>query len=197
MNRMTKIALATAVSGTALSSAAFAGNLDEPVAEAPVTTPAPAPVTYNDDWTGFYGGLNLGYADIDGDGAADGDDTTYGVHAGYDYDFGNYIVGGEIEYDKLDVDLNGAAEAEDVIRLKVKGGYDLGSTMVYATAGSAMLDTDIGGDTGQFIGVGATYKVNERFTVGGELLEHRFDDIGGSAVDADATTFNVRGSIRF
>ena len=47
------------------------------------------------------------------------------------------------------------------------------------------------------MGVGLAYQVSDNFTVGGELLEHRFYDIGGSGVDADATTFNLRGSFRF
>ena len=47
------------------------------------------------------------------------------------------------------------------------------------------------------MGIGAVYKVTDTFTIGGELLEHQFDDINGTGVDADATTFNLRGSFRF
>jgi outer membrane immunogenic protein len=40
--------------------------------------------------------------------------------------------------------------------------------------------------------------VSEQYTVGAELLEHRFTDLGGTAGnDLDATTFTVRGSYRF
>ena len=195
MKLMFKTAATSVAVMSLMGTAAFAGNLSDPVVEtvaAPVFEPAPV-----EGWTGFYGGLNLGYADIDGTGAADGDDGTYGVHMGYDYDFGRYVLGGELEYDKTDIDLNGAATADSVARVKVRGGYDLGRTLVYATAGMAKLDTNIGNDTGGFAGIGVAYKVTDSFTVGGELLEHRFDDIGGSGVDADATTFNLRGSFRF
>ncbi|MCX7566124.1 porin family protein [Sulfitobacter sp. F26169L] len=195
MKTLYKIGAATALSTSLFASGAFAGNLAEPVVE-PVITPVYSPAPTG-EWTGFYSGLNLGYADIDGDGAVDGNDTSYGIHLGYDYDFGKFVLGGELEYDKADVDLNGLANADSIARLKIRGGYDLGRTMIYATAGAARLDTNVGKDTGEFIGVGVAYQVTDRFTVGGELLEHRFDDIGGTALDADATTFNLRGSYRF
>lgn len=139
----------------------------------------------------------MGYADIDGTGAADGSGGTYGVHGGYNYDFGQFVLGGEVDYDKLDIDLGGAATADSVARLKLKAGYDLGKTLIYATAGAANVDTSIGSETGEFYGLGVAYKVNDRFTMGGEVLEHSFDDIGGTGTEADATTFTLRGSYNF
>lgn len=197
MKSLTKIATLGFLATTAFGSAAFAGSLAEPTVEAPVFSPAP--VTASSDWTGFYTGLQLGYADVDGPGTLDGDDNTYGFHAGYDYDFGNWVVGGELDYDKADVELGGGvAEVDSVARLKFKGGYDLGNTLVYATAGVARADTSVGDETGPFAGLGVSYKVTERYTVGAEVLQHRFDDLGGVAGnDVDATTFNLRGSLRF
>ncbi|WP_299558231.1 porin [uncultured Sulfitobacter sp.] len=197
MKTFAKITTFAALSGLAFGSAATAGNLADPVVETPIAQPVYEATPIVGDWTGFYGGLNLGYADVDGPGDADGDNGTYGVHIGYDYDFGNFVLGGELEYDKIDVDLNGAATADDVARIKLRGGYDLGKTLIYATAGSARVDTTLGDDTGAFVGIGAVYKVTDTFTIGGELLEHQFDDINGTGVDADATTFNLRGSFRF
>lgn len=196
MKTIYKFGAATLLFTSLLAGTAFAGSLEKPIFE---TVPAPVfePAFVGGDWTGAYGGLNLGYGDVDGTGTADGDDTTYGFHVGYDYDFGRYVIGGELEYDKADIDLNGAANTDSVTRLKLRGGYDLGRTLIYATAGAAKLQTSIGDDTGEFFGVGMAYQVTDRFTVGGELLEHRFDDIGGTGVDADATTFNLRGSFRF
>ena len=49
------------------------------------------------------------------------------------------MIGGEFEYDKADIDLNGAAQTESVMRLKLRGGYDFGRTLLYATAGAAKL----------------------------------------------------------
>jgi outer membrane immunogenic protein len=197
MKMIYKFGAAAVLSTSMAGTAAFAGNLSDPVVET-VVAPVYAPVAVaGTDWTGAYGGLNLGYADVDGTGAADGDDMTYGLHLGYDYDFGRFVLGGELEYDKADIDLNGAANTDSVTRLKLRGGYDLGRTLIYATAGAARLDSSIGKDTGEFVGLGVAYQVTDRFTVGGEILEHRFDNIGGTGVEADATTFNLRGSLRF
>ncbi len=198
MQRTTKISTLALTIATAMGGTAYAGSLADAPVEAPVYAPAPIAQPVVGDWTGFYTGLNLGYADVDGPGAFDGDDMSYGFHAGYDYDFGQFVLGGELEYDKTDLDLGGNANIDSIARAKIKGGYDLGNTLVYATAGAARADTSFGDETGKFAGVGVAYKVTDRYTVGAELLEHRFDDLGGVAgADADATTFNLRASMRF
>ncbi|SPH21216.1 hypothetical protein ASD8599_01965 [Ascidiaceihabitans donghaensis] len=179
---------------------ALAGSPTETVAPEPVIAsppPPPPPVSLGGDWGGFYGGLQLGNLDVDGTGAADGDDVTFGFHGGYNYDFGQFVVGGEFDYDFGDIDLGGAATVDNVMRLKLKAGYDLGRTLIYATAGAARVDTSLGNETGEFLGLGVAYQINDRFVVGGEVLEHRFDDISGSGVDADATAVTVRASLRF
>ncbi len=197
MKHLTKMTLITMTSALALTGAAHAGSLAEPVVEQPVIVPV-APAYSSGDWTGFYAGLNLGYDDVTTNTlGAEGDDNTYGIHAGYDYDFGRFVLGGELEYDKTDIDLGGAANVDDVARIKLRGGYDMGRTLIYATAGAARASTSLGDDTGGFAGIGVAYKVTDRFVVGGEVLEHRFDDIDGTGIDADATTFNIRGSFRF
>ena len=164
----------------------------------PPTAPPPAPVVATGgDWTGGYAGVQLGYGDIDGTGTADGDDILGGVHLGYDYDFGTFVLGGEVDYDFADIDLNGAASVDSVARLKLKAGYDFGRTLGYLTAGVAEVDTSLGSESGEFYGLGVAYQITERYTVGAELLEHSFDDINGTGVDAAAPTFTVRGSLRF
>lgn len=191
--RILAMGLAATLAGPAL-----AGSL-EPAAPDPIApvAPPPPPAPLGGDWTGGYAGLQLGYGDVDGSGEADGDDFLYGAHLGYRYDFGTFVLGGELDYDFADIDLNGAAEVDSVARLKLQAGYDFGPALGYFTAGVADLDTSIGSETGEFYGIGVAYQVNERYTVGAELLEHSFDDIGGTGVEADATTFTVRGSIRF
>jgi len=178
---------------------AFADPIDPPAADPVAPTPPPLRQlgSVGGDWTGAYGGLQLGYADVDGTGAADGDDALYGVHAGYNYDFGTFVLGGELDFDWTDIDLNSAATVDSVARLKLRAGYDFGRTLAYFTAGVADVDTSLGSETGEFYGIGAAYQINESYTVGAELLEHKFDDISGSGVDADVTTFTVRGSVRF
>ena len=197
MKHLKKLVLSSAMATIAVGSAAHAGNFEETPVEAPVYEPTYTPTS--GDWTGFYGGVQLGYADVDGDAGLAGDEATYGVHAGYNYDFGSYVVGAEVDYDNADIDLNdGAANSDSLVRLKFKGGYDLGSTLIYATAGAVSADTSVGDETGAFLGLGVAYKITDRYVIGAELLEHRFNDIGGTpGSDLDATTFNVRASIQF
>lgn len=197
MKRNTTIASIALIASGAMAGMATAGSLEDTTVEAPVYTPAPTPVAVEGDWTGFYTGLQVGQTDIDSDsGALDGDDTSYGFHAGYDYDFGQFVLGGELDYDKTDIDLGGA-EVDSVARAKLKAGYDFGNTLVYATAGAARADTSVGDETGPFAGLGVTHKVTERYTIGGEVLQHKFDDVAGGTDDLDATTISLRGSMRF
>ncbi|MEM8655077.1 MAG: outer membrane beta-barrel protein [Pseudomonadota bacterium] len=184
-----------------LAGPTFAGGLQQTAPDPATPTAAPAAplpvVTQGGDWTGGYAGLQLGYGDVNGTGGADGDDFLYGLHGGYRYDFGTFVLGGEVDYDFTDIDLGGAADVDDVGRLKLQAGYDFGRALGYFTAGVAEVDTSLGSESGEFYGIGIAYQIDERYTVGAELLEHNFDDISGTGVDADATTLTVRGSIRF
>ncbi len=130
----------------AMSAPAFAGNLDpapvEPAPAAPVVVAAPV----SGAWTGASVGAQLGYGNVDAGGGVDGDGVLGGVHAGYDYDFGNYVLGAGIEYDAADIGLSGGAgNLDSVARLKLRGGYDFGRTLFYGTTGAAYAGGDVGG----------------------------------------------------
>ncbi len=196
------LSAAAAIAATTLMAGpVLAGSLEEPVIEPVTTAPPPAPVFTGGNWTGFYAGAQVGNLDVDGENGlagVGGDDTTYGLHAGYNYDFGTWVVGGELDYDDASVDLSNGATTDSVWRAKLRGGYDFGRTLLYATAGLADLDTSVGSDTGDFYGVGVSYKATEQFIVSGEYLMHDFSDIGGAAgVDAEADTFAIRASWQF
>ncbi|TCO72431.1 outer membrane protein [Rhodovulum euryhalinum] len=182
---------------TAVAAPAVAGSYDpapEPVQVAPA---APAPVL-GGDWGGGYAGLQLGFADVDADGGLNGDGEIYGVHAGYRWDMGTLVYGVEVDYDDAGIDIgNGAAELDDVMRLKGQVGYDMGSTLLYATAGVANADTTLGDETGWLAGGGLAWAVSPSWTVGGEILYHDFDEFGNSGIGADATTATLRASFRF
>lgn len=170
-----------------------------PDLEEPVVEPVPAPVTVvqtGTDWTGAYIGGQIGQLDADTSNGLSGDDVSYGIHAGYNYDFGQFVLGGELDYDATDTDLGGAT-VDSVARAKVKAGYEFGPVLAYVTGGVAQVDTSVGDETGEFYGIGMAYRVNEQWTVGGEILEHDFDDLGGSGISADATTVSLRASYRF
>lgn len=177
----------------------FAGSIAAPVQEPVVSTPAPvaAPVNLGGDWTGGYAGLNFGKMNATAEpGDFEGDDTFYGAHVGYDYDFGRFVVGGELDYSKTDLDIAGET-IDNVTRLKLRTGYDLGRTMIYATAGGAKADTSIGDADGWLGGVGVEYMATDSISVGGEVLHHRFDDAADSGLDLEANTVALRASFRF
>jgi outer membrane immunogenic protein len=196
--RTLKATLAAGLIGLA-GAPVLAGGLDAPAADTVAPrAPVVAPVhSFGTNWTGAYGGVQLGYGDVNATGAADGDDVLYGIHVGYDHDFGTFVLGGEIDYDFTDIDLGGAANVDSIARLKLRAGYDFGRTLGYVTAGVAEVDTSLGSESGGFYGIGVAYQVNDRYTVGAELLEHDFGDINGTGIGAEASTLTVRGSIRF
>ncbi|MFA8442611.1 outer membrane protein [Yoonia sp.] len=185
---------------------ASAGGMAEPVAEpapAPVAV-APAPVMMGNDWTGFYAGGQLGYGQLDPDATTDPsepDGAIYGVHAGYNYDLGSIVLGGEVDFDLTNIEVDTpAAEVDSVARLKAKLGYDAGQFMPYVTAGVAQVQTTDGldGDTdGSFAGLGLSYMMSDSLILGGEVLQHQFEDVADSGVDIDATTLSLRASFKF
>lgn len=151
------------------------------------------------DWTGAHGGFQFSALGGEASGRADGDGTgaLAGVHAGYDVDFGTFVLGAEVDLDLGGVDLGDAVEVERLARFKLRAGADLGRTFVYGTAGLARAETSIGSGDGGFAGVGAGWRLGERMTVGGEVLYQQFDDVDGSGVDLGATTATARVTFSF
>ena len=198
-NRKNAILTATALAAL-IAGPAFAGSLD-PVEPDMTVAPMPVePVSYGGDWGGAYVGGQLGYGDIGGD--IDGSGETLGVHAGYNWDFGGWVLGTEIDHDAANIDIGGGPDSIDSItRLKLRAGADMGRTLLYATAGAAHATATVGGadlsDDGWFGGVGMAYQMNDRWTLGGEVLSHEFDDFDGTGTNIDATTATLRASFNF
>lgn len=182
---------------------ALAGGLTTPVEE-PVVFAEPAPVpTPSADWTGGYAGVQLGYGDVNSNGAGlDGNGAIGGVHAGYLVDFGQFVTGAELSYDAANIDLGAGTDSLDnVARLKLIGGYDLGRTLIYASTGVARASATVGGtdlsDNGYFVGLGADYALTDQWTLGGEVMAHRFNDFGGTGVRLEASTIQAKVAFRF
>lgn len=151
-----------------------------------------------EDWTGVYGGFALGYTDVDGPGSAGGDNVSFGPHLGYDYDFGEFVLGGELEYNRTNLDLGSNAGSLDYIgRLKLRGGYDFGRALGYVVVGAARAETSGEGDTGAVYGIGVSVPLTDHIVIGGEILRHDFDGLNDQAGDFDTDTFNIRTTFRF
>ena len=183
--------------GTA--SMAFAAGVSEPTMEPVPIIVAQAPVMVADDWTGFYlgGGIGTGEVTFGTDTPLDSNDLS--VHAGYMYDMGSIVVGGELEYERMDFKDTGDKFDASVLRLKGRVGYDAGPFLPYLTAGGARLMIEDGSDisdNGYFYGLGAEYAVNDNFRVGGEILQHEFEEFNDGD-DVSAKTVALRVSYSF
>ena len=189
--------LTPAAALAALATPALAGSPQPPAPAPVVSSPAISPA--GPDWTGFYGGAQIGYANIDSNvPGVDGDGLIGGLLAGYDYDFGTFVLGGGLDYDFADITIAPGVSVDNVFRAKVRGGVELGNGLLYATGGYAQADASLlGTEDGYFIGAGYDFLITEQFSVGGEVLYHEFDNYGPTTVDVDATTFQIRGAFRF
>jgi opacity protein-like surface antigen len=194
------IALPLLAAASLAAAPALAGSPEPAPSEPAIEPVAPAPVApASPDWTGFYAGGQLGYANIDTNAAGlDGDGFIGGLTAGYDYDLGDWVVGAGLDYDWADIGLGGGNTLESVWRAKLRGGYKIGNGLLYGTGGYAGADTDtLGSEDGYVVGAGYEHAVTERFNVGGEVLYHEFENFGSTTTDVEATTVQVRGTFRF
>lgn len=190
-----------------LAGAAIVALIASPVMAADAIVdydPAPvapiAPVGY--DWSGFFVGAQIGYGwsetdpfDLEGDGIIGGG------HIGYNHDFGNFVVGAELDYDVTDFEYLPDTSVDGVGRAKLRLGADLGRTMIYGTGGGAWAHGEILGDDvddfGYFVGAGVNFAATDNIIIGGEYLFHQFEDVDDTGIDIDAHTFTVRASYKF
>jgi outer membrane autotransporter protein len=219
--------IAISAAGALVAGSALAGGVNPAPVEPVLMNPAPPVVMSSEEWTGGYAGLSLGYGAVDTDAGTflntnsqsiaglgfDGDGAIGGAFAGYQYDFGQFVLGGEVDLNAANLDfdqdgfrnnttgVNGGAEFDELHRLKLRAGYDAGNALIYGVAGAAymsgsILTQDVS-DTGYVVGAGVDYKVAPNVTVGGEVLYHRFDDFDETGIDFDATTVQARVAYQF
>lgn len=197
MKAIAAILLTTLAAGPVLAGGPIA-VAPEPMVEVPM-----APVVQSTDWSGFYAGAQIGYGNIDSNGnSLDGSGFLGGVNGGYRWDFGQFVFGTELDYDYVNIDLGGSTGSlDDVARVKLVGGADLGNSLLYATTGVAYASASVGttslSDDGWFYGAGWTFAINDTMTLGGELLQHDFSNFDGTGVDIDALTATARIGFRF
>ncbi len=142
------------------------------------------------DWTGAHIGLQLGYGETTG--AAKGDNSFGGLAAGYDWDLGDWVVGvgADVNFTGLETK---AGDIDTLTRLKLRGGYDFGDALLYATAGASYAaSSDFDNDWGYFGGVGLEYRVSDTVSLTGELVTHRFDSFhDGKSLNANTAIIGI------
>jgi opacity protein-like surface antigen len=184
--------------------AAMAGGPATPTIEPQVTAQAPVmQAVPSTDWTGFYSGLSLGYGTSRTKGLdQDGKMNIGGVNLGYRRDLGPVIVGGELSYNRDDINVGDADRTiKNTTALKLIVGKGFGQTLVYGDVGvaraKATLDGVSGSDTGYTVGIGADYALNQQWTIGGELSANRYSDFNNSGVTLKDTAFTVKVGYKF
>ena len=158
----------------------------------------------------FAGGVLLGTVSVNGSGAFGG------LQAGYDWQFGNFVVGGvaDIALTGHQVDYTATfglpAGTTAFTRLnylgtaRLRGGYAMDRALIYAHGGIAYGSTTFGGTgpgafsitTGRFgwtAGAGAEFKITERISIG---AEYGYVDLG-QPIFVSGGGIDVREHVRF
>lgn len=194
MIRKTLLGASAAALLLATAGSAFAADL-------PSVAPyeAAAPAGYY-DWTGFYVGAQVGYAFADSDFGGDADGFVGGVHAGYNYQINNWVVGVEADVEYSDASASGAVVLPAPAGLTAFGidnewngsvrarlGYAFDRVLVYATGGVAFGGFDVRATNGLIsssdsathvgwtVGAGVEYAITQNVTA---RAEYRYTDLG-------------------
>lgn len=163
-----------------------------------------------EQWEGFYAGARVNMNQLDVSGSAIGIDPGFnaGIFGGYNHAVGsNFILGGELSYDSesshdvfgpINIDL------ENNIGVRARGGYTFGNSMLYATAGYAWSDWNVGGlvsgsGDGFVYGVGLETLLTENISTRFEYTrtDMRLSGGGVPSTSADINTFSVGLAYKF
>jgi predicted porin len=155
-------------------------------------------------------------ADVGSD--LEGDGTLFGVNAGYDRDFGRFVLGGEVQYERSEIEAGfdeGDLDVTEVIlgldsvfRAGVRAGFDGGRFMPYFTGGYARAEVEFNSGAlstdatyaGGYFGVGVDYRLRDDVTLGAQVLRTDFDQIDGEDIqgaDVGLDTVGLRATYNF
>ena len=134
--------------------------------------------------------------------------NTGGLFAGYNYNAGSFVLGGEIavtagtvyEESVSSDDVYEEYDFEQFIDIKGRAGYDLGQVMAYGVLGYSIAEWSQDGvksdSTGILFGAGVDYAITDQFIVGAELVSR---SLTNDTEDFEATinSLSLRGSYKF
>ena len=137
---MKNVILAATVLAGAFTGSAYAADL--PSRKAPVAYVAPLPLF---TWTGFYVGANGGIVFSNGNGFGGSTGGTFGGTVGYNYQFGQFVVGAEGDFNYADVSRNQSpalgfatsSRLRDFGTARLRLGYAIDRVLIYGTGGYA------------------------------------------------------------
>jgi outer membrane immunogenic protein len=180
--------LFAAVAVVATTPMAIAGGLGAPAAP-PV---AVAPISTVHDWSGVYGGVHLTYLEPIGysdfgfyDGEAWDENQSAGLFAGYNFQNGAFVYGGEalLTFYDGDNEVFAGEFLEHFIEVRGRAGYAFQDFLVYGAVGiSAQTWTDGVTDitlNGYTAALGVDYAINDNWFVGAEVA---FRDVNNDPI---------------
>lgn len=193
-----------------------------------------------EDWSGLYAGGAIGstnreteWVDLDGDWVDAGDvatdddvdATSLSVHAGYNWQFGNFVLGAQGGVSFMDLSetevIFGDVEVDNslsfVVDARVNAGYSIGAFLPYATFGVGYSDlehswqegndtndswSDFGNNTALIYGVGANYAISPKMSAGIEYLIYDFssetqENPNGFRMDVDTNVESLRFTLNY
>jgi outer membrane immunogenic protein len=182
-------------------------------ADVPAQESYPAATVGYYNWTGAYFGVHTGYAFGSVETLSSPDTAAYdqdydldfllgGVQFGYNHQFGNFVIGGEVDAsftdaeESIDPGIGGIEEFQSdldwLATARLRVGYAFDNLLVYATAGGAAAETDdqidLGVDgtlnerrsrKGWTAGAGFEWAFSENWSAKGEYL---YVDLGEETV---------------
>jgi len=187
--------------GLLAAAPAFAGGMAEKVEQpAPVVAVPVAPAM--PDWTGWYGGAQLGMGHTRADGVSGGSGAVGGLHFGYLQDMGNWVYGGELNYNQSNMKIDGTGKVNHIAALELKAGPKVGKAFVYGVLGYAQTKATFASGvsatkSGPMGGIGMDYALDNQWSVGGQIVTHRFGNVGAPGVTLKPTTATVNVSYHF
>lgn len=164
------------------------------------------------DFDGFYGGLSLGFVELDPNFSASSVDSAFGydVFLGYNHALNSqWIVGAELSYGASgDHDVSGSATVvnlENMVTLSARAGYVFDQTMVFGRIGYQTGDLSVSTSAttpdldGAIFGLGVEHMFSE--SVSGRIeLTHSILDLSGgvpSGFELERTALSIGIAFHF
>jgi len=164
------------------------------------------------DWSGPYIGASLGQGSGEVGVPPSGLDTldsgtVYGLFAGYNMQRNNMVYGAELAFQSGEIkSLAFPTQGIDrLMDLKGRFGYAAGPGLVYGVLGYSTNRVFVASGatsdgSGFSYGIGYDYRINDAFTIGGELLSRKMQNDATAAIlelEPDVSTFTVRAGMKF
>lgn len=209
MSMSKKIALAAA--GSILALTATSALASGPVVVTPPEVVYTAPVAAAHNWAGAYGGLSFsrvtGGVNENTGGGVQPDlesDTGFGLFAGYNWQSGNLVYGGELNYTNFSTPFVGfpATTQENALELRARVGYAMDNVLLYGFVGGARSTVEGGGTSltqnGVSYGLGAQMAFSNNMFAGLELARRDVSgSVGGATLGSDIDTVSLRVGFQF